>query len=123
MTTTITDDSDPVTATLTATPSTSEQGGSITYTVTLTSGLSPFTPTGNLDFTLANGEHVIVQAGQASGSTTISVNEDDVYIDTHPVTNSIVQPYRRQRVREPGHQPGDGDDDDHEGATTATRPR
>ncbi|MCW2079054.1 UNVERIFIED_ORG: ATP-dependent Zn protease [Bradyrhizobium japonicum] len=90
VTTTITDDSDPVTATLTATPSTSEDGGSITYTVTLTSGLSPFTPTGNLDFTLANGEHVIVQAGQASGSTTIAVNEDDVYIDTHPVTNSIV---------------------------------
>ncbi|WP_459594990.1 beta strand repeat-containing protein, partial [Bradyrhizobium diazoefficiens] len=90
VTTTITDDSDPVTATLTATPSTSEDGGSITYTVTLTSGLSPFTPTSNLDFTLANGEHVIVQAGQASGSTTIAVNEDDVYIDTHPVTNSIV---------------------------------
>src|SRR4029453_16930609 len=77
---------DPVTATLTGTSSTSEQGGSIIYTVTRTSGLSPFTPTGNLDFTLANGEHVIVQAGQASGSTTISVNEDDVYIDTHPVT-------------------------------------
>ncbi|WP_459593797.1 immunoglobulin-like domain-containing protein, partial [Bradyrhizobium diazoefficiens] len=84
VTTTITDDSDPVTATLTATPSTSEDGGSITYTVTLTSGLSPLTPTSNLDFTLANGEHVIVQAGQASGSTTIAVNEDDVYIDTHP---------------------------------------
>ncbi|WP_314946419.1 immunoglobulin-like domain-containing protein, partial [Bradyrhizobium cosmicum] len=90
VTTTITDDSDLVTATLTATPSTGEQGGSITYTVTLTSGLNPFTPTGDLNFTLANGEHVIVQAGQASGSTTIPVNEDDVYIDTHPVTNSIL---------------------------------
>ena len=56
VTTTITDDSDPVTATLSATPSTSEDGGSITYTVTLTSGLSPFTPTSNLDFTLANGQ-------------------------------------------------------------------
>ncbi|WP_244550347.1 DUF5801 repeats-in-toxin domain-containing protein, partial [Bradyrhizobium sp. cf659] len=59
-TVTINDTLDPVTATLTATPSTSEQGGSITYTVTLASGLSPFTPTGDLDFTLANGEHVIV---------------------------------------------------------------
>ena len=87
--TTITDDNDQVTATLTATPSTSEQGGSITYTVTLTSGLSPFAPTSDLDFTLANGEHVIVAANATSGSVTIPVNEDDVYIDTHVVTNSI----------------------------------
>ena len=64
--TTITDDNDQVTATLTATPSTSEQGGSITYTVTLTSGLSPFAPTSDLDFTLANGEHVIVAANATS---------------------------------------------------------
>ena len=45
-----------MTATLSATPSTSEDGGSITYTVTLTSGLGPFTPTSTLDFTLANGQ-------------------------------------------------------------------
>ena len=89
-TVTINDTITPVTATLSATPSTSEDGGSITYTVTLTSGLSPFTPTSNLDFTLANGQHVIVTAGQSSGFVTIPVSEDDVYIDTHVVTNSIV---------------------------------
>ena len=33
---------------------------------------------------------MIVTAGQSSGFVTIPVSEDDVYIDTHTVTNSIV---------------------------------
>ncbi len=59
VTTDITDDSDVVTATLTATPSTGEDGGLITYTVTLTNadGMD-VTAHDGVSFTLANGEIV-----------------------------------------------------------------
>ncbi|MDA9504386.1 hypothetical protein XI09_06400, partial [Bradyrhizobium sp. CCBAU 11386] len=79
VTTTITDDQDPVTATLTtSTAGISEFGGSVTYTVTLTSGLTPFTPKTDLVLTLANGEHVTIFAGQPSGSVTTNYTDAQI---------------------------------------------
>ncbi|WP_314950002.1 beta strand repeat-containing protein, partial [Bradyrhizobium cosmicum] len=79
VTTTITDDSDPVTATLTTSSTTvSEFGGSITYIVTLSSGLSPFTPNSPLDVLLSNGEHVIIGANASSGSVTRTYTDAEI---------------------------------------------
>nr|WP_201723817.1 immunoglobulin-like domain-containing protein [Bradyrhizobium sacchari] len=75
----ITDTINPVTATLsTSTTTISESGGSITYTVALTSGLTPFTPKTDLVLTLANGEHVTILAGMSSGSTTTSYSDAQI---------------------------------------------
>ena len=82
VTTTITDDADAVTATLTATGSTSEDGGSITYTVTLTGAPGAVDPDTALSFLLANGETVTIAAGAISGSVTVPVSRDDVYVET-----------------------------------------
>ncbi|MGB3877111.1 MAG: DUF5801 repeats-in-toxin domain-containing protein [Shinella zoogloeoides] len=86
---TVTDDSDPVTATLTATASTGEDGGEIIYTVTLTGGPGAIAPKTDLVFKLANGEEVKIAAGATSGSTTITVDRDDVYKEADSVSNSI----------------------------------
>ncbi|MEY9132021.1 hypothetical protein ABIE79_003488 [Bradyrhizobium diazoefficiens] len=75
----ITDTINPVTATLTTSTTTiSEYGGSITYTVTLSSGLSPFTPKSPLDVLLSNGEHVIIAANASSGSVTRAYTDAEI---------------------------------------------
>ena len=90
MSTTITDDSDLVTATLTATASTGEDGGSITYTVTLSNAAGlPVTAHNGVSFTLANGEVVAIAAGSASSTATTSVSRDDVFKETDAISNAI----------------------------------
>jgi hypothetical protein len=75
----VNDTLDPVTATLTTSSAgISEFGGSVTYTVTLTSGLTPFTPKTDLVLTLANGEHVTIFAGQPSGSVTTNYTDAQI---------------------------------------------
>ncbi|WP_167532850.1 immunoglobulin-like domain-containing protein [Bradyrhizobium cajani] len=75
----VTDTLNPVTATLTtSTTSISEYGGSITYTVTLSSGLSPFTPNSPLDVLLSNGEHVMIAANASSGSVTRTYSDAEI---------------------------------------------
>src|SRR5690606_838009 len=91
--TVVTDDVDTVVATLTASPeSLSEEGGQITYTVTLTNkdGL-PVTGHQGLTFTLADGTKVEITAGQASGSQAVVVEstDDNVIGGQDAVTNSI----------------------------------
>src|SRR5437870_1240923 len=72
------------------TDTTSEAGSSITFTMTLT---RPPAATLSLHDALpifANGETVTIAAGQTVGSTTIAVNQDDVYLEPGAViTNSI----------------------------------
>ncbi|WP_212436259.1 beta strand repeat-containing protein [Bradyrhizobium liaoningense] len=75
----VTDTINPVTATLTTSAtSISEYGGSITYTVTLSSGLSPFTPNSPLDVLLSNGEHVMIAANASSGSVTRTYTDAEI---------------------------------------------
>ena len=91
VTTNIVDDSDEVTATLTATASTGEDGGSITYTVTLSNATGlPVMGHNGVSFTLDKGQIVNIAAGAASGSVTEAVNQDDVYKETDQRANAIV---------------------------------
>ena len=87
--TTITDDSDAVTATLsTSTTDISEDGGDIIYTVTLTGGPGAIDPDANLVINLANGEQVTILAGQTSGSVTATYTDAEITNQT-AITNSI----------------------------------
>ncbi|WP_273149904.1 DUF5801 repeats-in-toxin domain-containing protein [Methylophaga thiooxydans] len=87
--TTITDDSDAVTATLsTSTTDISEDGGDIIYTVTLTGGPGAVDPDANLVINLANGEQVTILAGQTSGSVTATYTDAEITNQT-AITNSI----------------------------------
>ncbi|HDS1820586.1 TPA: adhesin, partial [Pseudomonas putida] len=76
----ISDTISEVIATLTADKSTVAEGGQVTYTVTLTNaqGLS-VTQHGALTFTLTDGTKVTIPANSASGTATVTVN-DDVYV-------------------------------------------
>ena len=89
--TTITDDADTVTVQLTATTSTTEDGGSITYTASLVDAAGkPVTTHNDITVTLANGEVITIAAGSASGvSDPVAVNRDDVYRETDSISNSI----------------------------------
>ena len=88
-TVTLTDTTDTVTATLTTSTTTlSENGGDITYTVTLSGGPGAITPTSNLTFTLANGEHVTINAGQPSGSVTKTYTDAQITTQAN-IGNSI----------------------------------
>ncbi|MGE8516302.1 MAG: retention module-containing protein, partial [Alcaligenes nematophilus] len=92
-TTAVLDDTDEVIATLTATPdSITEEGGAITYTVTLTNkdGLS-VKEHGGLTITLADGTVIEIAAGQASGSQVVDVpaKDDNVIGGQDTITNSI----------------------------------
>ncbi|MDH1291573.1 hypothetical protein N5C43_09920, partial [Comamonas terrigena] len=82
--TTITDDADTVTVKLEATQSTSEDGGSITYTASLVDAAgNPVTTRNDITVTLANGEVITIAAGSASAaSDPVAVNRDDVYAET-----------------------------------------
>ncbi|EEF78887.1 retention module-containing protein [Methylophaga thiooxydans] len=89
--TTITDDSDAVTVVLSATNSTSEDGGSITYTASLVDGdNNPVTTANAITVTLDNGETITIAAGSSSSdSAPVAVERDDVYLETDSIDNSI----------------------------------
>ena len=82
-TATITDDSDATTVSLTATPTVAE-GGTITYTATLTSAAVTA-----ITVTLAGGGSITIAAGQTVGTTTIAAPTDDVYVDAGSVSRTI----------------------------------
>ena len=70
--TTITDDSDANEVTLSATGSTSEDGGSITYTATIAA-------VANNDITVTTDEgNITIDAGDLSGDLVVAVNQDDI---------------------------------------------
>ena len=89
--TVINDDSDNVTVVLSATPSTSEDGGSIVYTASLVDDNGDAVTTANaITVNLTNGETITIAATASSGdSAAVPVNLDDVYLDTDYITNSI----------------------------------
>ncbi len=90
VTTTIVDDEDPVTATLSsATDEVSDLGGSITYTITLTGSPGEIDPDTDLVFELANGETITIAAGEISGSTTVKYSDAQI-TDQSSIDNSIV---------------------------------
>ncbi|MDF0733695.1 type I secretion C-terminal target domain-containing protein, partial [Pseudomonas entomophila] len=76
----ISDTPSEVVATLTADKSTVAEGGQLTYTVTLSNaqGLAVTGHTG-LTFTLSDGTKVTIPAGSASGTVTVTA-QDDVYV-------------------------------------------
>ncbi|WP_184959644.1 immunoglobulin-like domain-containing protein, partial [Pseudomonas vranovensis] len=68
---------------LTATPTVNE-GGSITYTATLTN------PAGTeMKVTLSNGEVITIAKGQTEGKITIDAPSDDVYIDADKLSVTV----------------------------------
>ena len=83
-TTTVSDTIDTTTATLTATPAVAE-GGTITYTVSLT---APVTGSA-VNVLLANGQTVTIPVGASSASVT-SIAPDNVYGGGASVANNIV---------------------------------
>ncbi|HTN61679.1 MAG TPA: DUF5801 repeats-in-toxin domain-containing protein, partial [Devosia sp.] len=86
----IQDTINPVTAALTATHTTSEDSGSISYTVTLSGAPGAIDPDTDLVFNLSNNVQVTILAGQTTGTATVPVNDDDVYSDTKSIDVSII---------------------------------
>ncbi|WP_306461302.1 immunoglobulin-like domain-containing protein [Pseudomonas sp. GW531-E2] len=86
----ITDTISEVVATLTADKTTVNEGGQITYTVTLTNAQGlPVNGHNGLTFTLTDGTKVTVPAGSASGTFTITA-PDDVFVGGQPsIVNKI----------------------------------
>ncbi|KOY01013.1 immunoglobulin-like domain-containing protein [Pseudomonas nunensis] len=81
--TTVTDTTDTTNLTLSATDSVAE-GGSITYTATLTNAAgSPVT------VTLSNGAVITIEAGKTTGTATVPAPADDVYKDAGKVEATI----------------------------------
>ncbi|UFQ00418.1 LapA family giant adhesin [Pseudomonas fitomaticsae] len=81
--TTVTDTVDTTNLTLSATNSVAE-GGSITYTATLTN------PAGTpLTVTLSNGAVITIEAGKTTGTVTVDAPKDDVYKDAGKVEATI----------------------------------
>jgi len=81
--TTVTDTVDTTDLTLTATDSVAE-GGSITYTATLTNAAG--TP---VTVTLSNGAVITIEAGKTTGTVTVDAPKDDVYKDAGKVEVTI----------------------------------
>ncbi|MFJ4196327.1 immunoglobulin-like domain-containing protein [Pseudomonas sp. NPDC089534] len=81
--TTVTDTVDTTNLTLSATNSVAE-GGSITYTATLTNAAG--TP---VTVTLSNGATITIEAGKTSGTVTVPAPADDVYKDAGTVQATI----------------------------------
>ncbi|MFB4391779.1 MULTISPECIES: retention module-containing protein, partial [unclassified Pseudomonas] len=81
--TTITDTLDTTTATLSATPTVGE-GGVITYTVTLSNPAQ--TP---VTITLSNGQSILVEAGNSTGSIAVQTPTNDVYVNGSTITTTI----------------------------------
>ncbi|GAB2881247.1 hypothetical protein GCM10027046_06880 [Uliginosibacterium flavum] len=82
-TTTITDDSDSTTVSLTATPAVAE-GGSIVYTASLTSPAASA-----VTVTLSNGATISIATGSSTGTVSVAAPSDDVYVDAGPVSTTI----------------------------------
>lgn len=88
----VTDTIDPVIVRLSATPSTSEDGGSITYTARIekVSDNSLVNAGNAVTVTLTNGEVIVIPAGSSSASSDpVPVNRDDVWVEIDAITNSI----------------------------------
>ena len=87
----VTDTIDPVTVKLSATPSTSEDGGSITYTARIEKSGGALVTTNNaITVTLTNGEVITIPAGASSAnSAPVPVNRDDVWVEVDAIGNSI----------------------------------
>ena len=83
VTTTVTDDADVTTVSLTATASVVE-GTSITYTATLTTAAQ--TP---VTVTLSNGATITIAAGDTVGTALVSAPGDDAYLDAATVSATI----------------------------------
>ncbi|NYH08823.1 LapA family giant adhesin [Pseudomonas moraviensis] len=81
--TTVTDTVDTTNLTLSATNSVAE-GGSITYTATLTNAAG--TP---VTVTLSNGAVITIEAGKTTGTVTVDAPKDDVYKDAGKVEATI----------------------------------
>ncbi|MFM9550629.1 immunoglobulin-like domain-containing protein, partial [Pseudomonas monachiensis] len=79
-----------VIATLTADKSTVAEGGSVTYTVTLTNAAGlPLNNHGELTFTLSDGTKVTVPANGTSGSATITAADDVFSGGQAPIVNKL----------------------------------
>ena len=79
--------SDNPTVSLNATSSITEAGGDIVYTAEVTE-----VPVTDLTVILDNGEEIIIEAGETSGSTIVTVSEsefEDVHVDSGSVSASI----------------------------------
>ncbi len=89
--TTVTDDNDLVTATLTADTDSVAEGGTITYTVTLTDAEgNEIQAHQDMEFTLANGEKITIAAGETSGTGASDPVPDDLVVGGQPpIENSI----------------------------------
>jgi T1SS-143 domain-containing protein len=88
-TVTVSDTIDTVTATLTtSTTEVNEDGGDITYTITLSGGPGDIDPDADLVFNLANGEQVTISAGDTSGSFTRTYTDAEI-TNQVSITNSI----------------------------------
>jgi T1SS-143 domain-containing protein len=88
-TVTVNDTIDTVTATLTtSTSEIPEDGGDITYTITLSGGPGAVDPNTDLVFNLANGEQITILAGETSGSVTTTYTDAEITNQT-VITNSI----------------------------------
>jgi hypothetical protein len=88
----VTDTIDPVIVRLSATSSTSEDGGSITYTARIekVSDNSPVNAANAVTVTLTGGQVIVIPAGAASAdSDPVPVNRDDVWVEIDAITNSI----------------------------------
>ena len=88
----VTDTIDPVIVKLSATSSTSEDGGSITYTVSLerVSGGDPVITNNDITVTLTGGQVIVIPAGESSAdSDPVPVERDDVWVEIDAITNSI----------------------------------
>ncbi|MBS7598756.1 retention module-containing protein [Pseudomonas sp. RC2C2] len=71
--------------TLSATPSITEAGGVIIYTATL--GQPPLT---DLTVTLSNGQVIVINAGQTTGSVSVTIPPNDtVYLDSSEISTTI----------------------------------
>ena len=85
VTTTVSDDVDTTTVSLTATPSASE-GGTITYTASVG---APVTGS-DVTVTLDNGATITISVGSSTGSVTLPVG-DDVYAGTATNVSAAIQ--------------------------------
>src|SRR5690606_3999461 len=81
--TVVTDTTDNVTLSLSATPTVAE-GGNITYTATLSHAAQ-----GAVTVTLSNGETITIADGATSGSVSVAAQGDDVYQDGETISVSI----------------------------------
>ncbi|KQV83523.1 S-layer family protein [Rhizobacter sp. Root1221] len=83
-TTTVTDDADATVVTLSSSATSVTEGGSITYTATLSNAV-----TGSpLSITLSNGQVITIPVGQSSASSAaFAVRSDDVYVQGAQVLN------------------------------------